>query len=180
MRNLATTLLTSDEVRIMGVDLSYRDTGAAVAVRKNDHLNIQEFYNYRNPVTFNGFDGVANGGYAASSTIRKLNRLYCSFGADAIVIELPCYGRGAQTAMAIGLIVGACLNEFKETAIFIRPQELKTWAGAKKGGGKTEVAKKVFEREMIEHKNDNIIDAIGICCMFNDEITKLKNEAKNS
>jgi Holliday junction resolvasome RuvABC endonuclease subunit len=96
---------------------------------------------------------------------------------DIVVIEMPAFSQTAKSALAIGMCWGAITAI--EVAFLIPPSMLKVWSDSKRGDGKDEVKKKVLERVFLsptQQRNDNIIDAVGICLMTKDILYTLHHE----
>lgn len=163
--------LSSSVIRIITVDLSYRDTGVCYA-ELDDDLIIIDAFSIKNPKMEYGFNGLKKMSEGVSSTIETVDRLSFFKKPHAVIVEMPCFTQDGKSALCIGALWGAVKSEWT----LVEPSLLKQWSGSIKGDGKTEVKKKVLERVNLDKKqksNDNIVDSVGLALCFVDLINKL-------
>lgn len=102
-------------------------------------------------------------------------------GADEVVVEMPLGSQNAISAKYLGYCYAAVAAiELNATAdfIYISPFDLKLWSGKKKNT-KEHVRDMVIRRlgRLVTTKNDNIIDALGICLLQCDRHSRKAYEA---
>ena len=163
----------------MGIDMSYRDTGVAVAQYHDDSLYTEHIVCLKNPALGYGFNALHESmrsmKYNTMSTIRAL---YKEYNPDVVVVEMPCFTQNAKGALSIGMCWGfvSTIN-----AVLVEPSALKIWSGSKRGDKKEKVKEKVLERisNFKDMHNDNAYDALGLVFMTSDLINRTRYEEKN-
>lgn len=157
---------------IVGLDMSYRhcgvamvkytqptDTSSEILLLKTDCIETKPCKN--------GPDRITDEITQAQRFIVEIR----SFieGAEEVVVEMPIGSQDAISARYLGYcygIIAAIELTANPDFIYISPYDLKQWSGKKKNT-KEHVKKMVHERlgRLVTTKNDNIIDALGICLM---------------
>ena len=156
--------------------MSYRGAGAASVSIDNNGISLEKTWLFDSPPTSGfGFDSLLRSFSELKNKIYKINKI---LNHDVIIVEMPCYTQSAKSAILIGMCWGSMIALNKHIDI-IDPSVLKDWSESKKGDKKNKVKEKVLERFDLTGKdlNDNIVDAIGICLVFSDLISKQRYEA---
>ena len=159
----------------MGVDLSYRHTGLCVMEFNENESRIIRSSALKNPEFGNGFNCYLNAMGEMQDTIDGINYISNKFAVNIMIVEMPCFTQSAKSALAIGMLWGMASQL---DCIMIEPSALKKWSGSRRGEKKDKVKEVVCSRvPMLGQSSDNnIVDAVGITLMFNDEIRKQKHE----
>lgn len=173
----AETMIHLDSYKIIGIDMSFRDTGLSILNTVGNSIDIKSM-----SITCSefgsGFNDMVSSMIDIRLSIEQIKSVIDIEKPDAIIVEMPVYTQSAKAALAIGM----CWGVVSQLDCFlIEPSALKKWSGSKRGDKKNLVKEKVIERITLSDKelsNDNIIDAIGISLMFNDVIRQKKYEYK--
>lgn len=168
---MALTMTSSPSVEIVGVDLSYRNTGIAWMRKEGSTLRDIGYESLKHPELKMGFDGLME---SSSNMSRLVDSILSRTPESAVIlVEVPSYSQNAKSAIVAGMcwMVAKEIEERRGLAIIIDPSILKTWSDSRRGDGKTIVKQEVLSRLPIRITDDNVIDAAGICLMFSDEIS---------
>jgi Holliday junction resolvasome RuvABC endonuclease subunit len=189
---------------ILGIDLSFRKCGICVLRRTRKFLGPEmvdagieinpmheECIKTKPPLESDKKTMIIDEIENIKSLRKRIEDLWCFYHPDVMVIEVPYFSQSAKGSYAMGVchsIVEFIRDNFWYKTVIILPKELKDWAGSKRGDGKKEVAAKVKDYNCYHHiKNDDILDAIGICLMHCDKLSleeyyeqnKRKKKAEN-
>jgi Holliday junction resolvasome RuvABC endonuclease subunit len=157
---------------IVGLDMSYRHCGGAKVTyeRKGESSEIVVLKTTcieTNPCRSKNVDRVKDEISQAQRFIIEIRSFIA--GADEVIVEMPLGSQDAISARYLGYCYAA-IAAIELTAepdfIFVSPFDLKLWSGKKKNT-KAQVEEKVRLRlgRILNTKNDNIIDALGLCLM---------------
>lgn len=163
---------------ILGIDLSHRHTGVARVEYLEDPRPAVTVWHMQ---VFN----LKPKGKTFVDLVCEIHDIKNLIGdildqvkeADEVHIEIPLLGGKphAMTYRSFGVChaIAAAIIKEKPTTQLISPYHLKEWSGSKKNK-KEHVDKKVREKfgSLITTKNDNIIDALAICTIRTDELTR--------
>lgn len=157
---------------IVGLDMSYRHCGAArvtyeklpdsteIVVTKTTCIETD-------PCRSKNVERIKDEVSQAQRFIIEIRAFIA--GADEVVVEMPLGSQDAISARYLGYCYAA-IAAIELTAqpefIYVSPFDLKLWSGKKKNT-KEHVQAKVQERlgRVLTTRNDNIIDALGLCLM---------------
>jgi Holliday junction resolvasome RuvABC endonuclease subunit len=157
---------------IVGLDMSYRHCGAA-RVTYERHGESSEIVVTKttcietDPCRSKNVDRIKDEISQAQRFIIEIRSFIA--GADEVVVEMPLGSQDAISARYLGYCYAA-IAAIELTAepefIYVSPFDLKLWSGKKKNT-KEHVKEKVKDRlgRILTTKNDNIIDALGLCLM---------------
>lgn len=169
--------------KVMGIDMSYRDTGLCVVGWNPNGICFDKICSYKNPQLGNvSFENLTQAITRIEETLAKVNDDILNHDPDAIIIEMPCFSQSAKSAVLIGMLWGSLATSIININL-LEPSALKIWSGSSRGDGKTEVKKKVMSMCSLhprEASNDNIVDAAGICLMFIEKVHQLKHNDKTN
>jgi Holliday junction resolvasome RuvABC endonuclease subunit len=179
---------------IVGLDMSYRHCGAArvtyqacsdsteIVVIKTDCIETD-------PCRSKNVDRIKDEITQAQRFIIDIRGFIA--GADEVIVEMPYGSQDSISARYLGYCyaaIAAIELSAQPDFIYVSPYDLKLWSGKKKNS-KEHVQQKVRERlgRILTTRNDNIIDALGLCLMRCDQIsyeaykqlTTPKTEPKN-
>lgn len=173
---------------IVGLDMSYRHCGFAKVtyqrIESTTSINLLQ-----TAVIETQGNKLKNTLSRIREEIHELQRFIIDIraaisNADEVVIEMPYGSQSAISAKYLGycygLIAAIEINSQAEF-IYVSPYDLKEWSGKRKNS-KIHVQQKVFERlgKTIDTKNDNIIDALGLCLMRCDQISCSERQIKSN
>jgi Holliday junction resolvasome RuvABC endonuclease subunit len=168
-------------VSVMGIDLSYRSTGFAVAEISEDCAKITDYGKLENKelgrLSFDNLSMAAKSMHATCTKIIKMSKEH-----TLTIIEVPSFSQSAKSAMVIGMMWGCVARMLSEIndVILVEPSALKLWSNSDKGDGKERVKIEVLKRVKVDKKSascSDILDAIGICLMAHDEINRKDSQA---
>lgn len=156
----------------MGMDLSCRDTGVAV-LSIGKEIKLENAISLKTkarkyPIQFAEFEYEL---HELQKTFLNIQEMIDAYQPDAIVAEFPFFSQSNKAGVMIGMVWGMCAKYFNmENFVAIQPSALKLWSGSKKGDGKEKVKARVLNQVFLlphQASNDNIVDAVGICLLFN-------------
>lgn len=162
--------MLTTSIRIIAVDLSYRDTGVCLMDSENGVTTIYDAFSISNPPMDCSFDGLKDMSIRINNTIDIIDKM--DDGRAVVIVEMPSFSQNAKGAITVGLVWAAV---HKLDAILVEPSFLKIWSDSKKGDGKTEVKEKVKSLTSLSRSqlaNNNVVDAVGIGLAFCEMIYK--------
>jgi Holliday junction resolvasome RuvABC endonuclease subunit len=166
-------------IRILAIDLSYRDTGVCIYDKYDDGTsNVVQTKSIKSKPIGSSFSSYYLARLEMKNTITTINSIFAAWKCDCCIIEMPCFTQSSKSAIAIGLCWGATCYLGVENLVFIEPSALKKWSSSKKGDKKTKVKQEVESRGFLD-SNDNIVDAVGIAMMFSDLVSTIKYNETN-
>lgn len=167
--------------KILGLDLSFRHTGCAVVerIRHSDgRVEIklrmhEEFSTDPRRTEQEGYLLLHKKIFAA---IAIHDPIY-------IIMEAPDRSQSAASARMMGMVRALAyevLWHYSQIATvkIVNMHHLKKWSGSKRGDKKDAVQRKVAQtfEFLSDYKNDNIVDAVGLCLTRCDELSQLESE----
>lgn len=173
-------MTTSPSVNIIGVDMSYRNTGVCWMTKEGSVIKDVGYCSIENGPIKLGFDGLQEAAYHMMRLVDKIVSL-CG-DRSVVLIEVPSYSQENKSAVVSGMcwMAAKMIEEKIGLTFLIDPSILKTWSHSVKGDKKEKVKEMVLNRLPVRISNDNIIDAAGICLMFSDEISLQKHEQNST
>lgn len=175
----AMTMTTYPLVKIIAIDMSFRDTGVCYMeyTQPIPWIVIKETKSFKcEPCGNITFDNLRQASIFLGKTVQKIHGLIERIKPDAIILELPCFSQNAKSAILIGMLWGALCDRVININL-VEPSALKKWSNSKRGDEKKKVKEKVMSLCALHPKelsNDNIVDAVGLAFMFVEEIKTAK------
>lgn len=161
---------------ICGIDPSLRGTGCAL-IRRTKFTNVTSLemvdcaVRVTRPPQSKGVHRVKE----EVENVRMIFEWLDVFLRQAthVIVELPTNSQSNKGAVSNGVCysIAAVAKQKGLPITFVLPSALKQWSGSKRGDGKERVAELVKQRTGVSG-NDNVIDAIGLCLIFCDQLSR--------
>lgn len=181
-------ILSDSPYRVLGVDVSYRDTGYSIIELRMEYTpvhgkllfsTLEKRGSLKNPPIGMSFSVIEKSSKLFYENTHKAI-LDLHKKADLTIIEMPFKGQDYRSLISIGICWGSlgCYSN-EEGFVFADPSFLKHWSNSKPGDKKSKVKEKVISLFDLEKdaSNDNIVDAVGISSMFCDLVRKEIHES---
>lgn len=172
-----------NSVKILGLDLSFRETGAAVISRSRMIRNSNTMVRFQ-CLVWEEITTYKHWTHEVSYLFLR-DRLWDLIDihkADHVIIEVPDRSQSAQAALMAGYVQALAFEIIQDIGRkkceIVKMEHLKKWSGSKRGDKKVKVKEKVCQTfEFLKTcNNDNIIDAMGLCLSKCDQLSIKEHE----
>jgi hypothetical protein len=182
MMNMAEKMTHSDYFRIIGIDLSFKDTGVCLLREDRNPASIHlDAFSIKSGCDIgNNFSDYENAAKANHTKLIRLHNTIVNNLDSIVIIEVPAYSQSAKASVSIGMcwsVASFLHHNYPDRVVIIDPGILKYWSESKRGDQKNKVKEKVLGRTSLTPKmasNDNIVDAVGIALAMSDLIKTIE------